>query len=284
MHSLRTWLCYVEGSEFTVVTDHNPLVFFRTQQHLSRREACWNELLSAFTFDIQYKPGATNMADPLSRQPVGDAPVDEAVLMVTTRWSSSSVAARIKRAYAADPWFNEQSNLTGLTQRSGMWYKGALTVVPADKELRDMLLHEVHATKVAGHFGVHKTRAAVSRRYWWPTWHADAETSVKECDACQRNKTSTRMPARLLQPLPIPDVPWQSVSMDFIIQLPATQKGHDAILVFVDRLTKMVHFAPTRIDVSAKGVAQLFMEHVIRLHGYPKDVVFDRDIRFISRF
>ena len=47
---------------------------------------------------------------------------------------------------------------------------------------------------------------------------------------------------------------WQSVSMDFITQLPETSRGHDAILVFVDRLTKMVHFAPTRIDVSAEGV------------------------------
>jgi hypothetical protein len=92
------------------------------------------------------------------------------------------------------------------------------------------------------------------------------------------------MPASLLQPLPIPDVPWKSVSMDFITQLPETRRGHDAILVFVDRLTKMVHFAPTRTDVSAEGVAQLFMEHVIRLHGCPKDVVSDRDARFTSRF
>ena len=72
--------------------------------------------------------------------------------------------------------------------------------------------------------------------------------------------------------------------MDFITQLPETRRGHDAILVFVDRLTKMVHFAATRTDVSTEGVAQLFMEHVIRLHGCPQDVVSDWDTRFASRF
>ena len=72
--------------------------------------------------------------------------------------------------------------------------------------------------------------------------------------------------------------------MDFITQLPETRKGHDAIMVFVDRLTKMVHFAPTRTEASAEDVAQLFMEHVVRLHGCPEDVVSDRDTRFASRF
>ena len=97
------------------MTDHNPLVFFHTQLQFSRRQARWSELLSAFTFDIQHKPGATNMAYPLSRQPVGEPPGDEVVLMAVTWWLSGSLVARIKRAYATDPWFSEQGNLTGLT-------------------------------------------------------------------------------------------------------------------------------------------------------------------------
>ena len=72
--------------------------------------------------------------------------------------------------------------------------------------------------------------------------------------------------------------------MEFITKLPETRKAHDAIMVFVDRLTKMVHFAPTRTEASAEDVAHLFMEHVIRLHGCPEDVVCDRDTRFASRF
>ena len=52
--------------------------------------------------------------------------------------------------------------------------------------------------------------------------------------------------------------------MDFITKLPKTREGHDGIMVFVDCLTKMVHFAPTRTEALANDAAQLFMEHVIR--------------------
>jgi transposase InsO family protein len=72
--------------------------------------------------------------------------------------------------------------------------------------------------------------------------------------------------------------------MDFVVQLPRTAQGKDAVLVFVDRLTKMVHLAPTTTDCDAVQTAQLFVEHIIRLHGYPKDVVSDRGSVFLSNF
>ena len=103
-------------------------------------------------------------------------------------------------------------------------------MVPADAELRATLLREMHATRLANHFGVRKTHDAVSRCYWWPQWYTHVEAYVKECDACQRNKTSTHALAGLLQPLRIRDMPWQFVSMDFITQLPKTRRGHDATL------------------------------------------------------
>ena len=54
-------------------------------------------------------------------------------------------------------------------------------------------------------------------------------------------------------------------------------------MVFVDRLTETIHFAPTRTEATAKDVAQLFMDHLIRLHGCPNDVVSNRDSGFVSR-
>ena len=72
--------------------------------------------------------------------------------------------------------------------------------------------------------------------------------------------------------------------MDFIVDLPTTQGGYDAILVVVDRLTKMAHFIPTRESVSAPQVADLFISHIFRLHGLPRSIVSDRDTRFTSHF
>lgn len=112
----------------------------------------------------------------------------------------------------------------------------------------------------------------------------DVETYVQNCHECQTNKPSNKKPAGLLQPLPIPDSKWESIGMDFITQLPCTKQEHDSILVAIDRLSKLVHLIPTRCDVDAAEVAQLFVQHVAKHHGLPKSIVSDRDVKFTSKF
>lgn len=69
--------------------------------------------------------------------------------------------------------------------------------------------------------------------------------------------------------------------MDFITQLPKTKSGHDAILVFVDKLTKMVKLAPTVTQCTSETTAELFVRQVFRYHGVPNVIVSDRDTRFM---
>jgi hypothetical protein len=72
--------------------------------------------------------------------------------------------------------------------------------------------------------------------------------------------------------------------MDLVTSLTPTARGHDAVVVFVDRLSKMVHFAPTSQNVTSEGLADLFLWNVFRLHGMPDNIVSDRDVRFMSAF
>ena len=99
---------------------------------------------------------------------------------------------------------------------------------------------------------------------------------VQECSICQQNKIENTHPAGLLQPLPIPEQKWESISMDFISGLPKVQ-GRDCLYVVVDRLTKFAHFFSISSDYSAAQVAELFFREVFRLHGLPKTIVSDRD-------
>jgi hypothetical protein len=142
----------------------------------------------------------------------------------------------------------------------------------------------IRSVPSAGHVGRDKTYQAITRHFWWPLIRWDVNQYVQTCKSCQPNKTSTQKPAGLLQLLPLPTHKWTDISMDFITQLPKTQRGHDAILVVVDRCTKMCHFIPTRTSVDAVGTAQLFIDHIFRLHGMPNSIVSDRDTRFTSHF
>ena len=74
----------------------------------------------------------------------------------------------------------------------------------------------------------------------------DVAEYVALCDTCQRVKAEHQRPARLLQPMKIPEWKWDEVGMDFIVGLPHTQRGYDSIWVIVDRLTKVAHFLPVK--------------------------------------
>ena len=101
----------------------------------------------------------------------------------------------------------------------------------------------------------------------------DIAEYVAKCDTCQRVKAEHQRPAGLLKPLKIPIWKWDDISMDFIVGLPRTQRGHDAIWVIVDRLTKVAHFLPVRESYKWEKLAELYVEHILKLHGAPKSIV-----------
>ena len=282
--SLQHWRYYLEGRvKPTVVTDHKPNTFLTAKPapQLSRRQVGWQSILSRFDFIREYRKGAYNIADPLSRNPT---------LMAMTCYKdvfsqpSMDFLDMVRNAYGNDPWFDMEGHTKGLWFENGLWYRENKIAVPNVGTLRMEGISLHHDTPYAGHIGRDRTLKQLKRYLWWPKMGQDVYDYVSKCDLCQKNKAANQKPAGLLQPLQIPDGLWSSVSMDLITQLPKTEKGHTAIIVFVDRLSKMTVLSPARTDMGAKEVAHIFMDKVCSRFGFPKSIVSDRDTRFTSAF
>ena len=111
----------------------------------------------------------------------------------------------------------------------------------------------------------------------------NVQAYVKSYLVCQMDKTEKKKVTRLLQPLPIPKKPWESISMDFIIGFPKVC-DFKSIFVVVDRFSKYLVFIPAPNAYLAEEVARLFFIHVMKHFGLPRDIVSDQDARFTGYF
>lgn len=106
---------------------------------------------------------------------------------------------------------------------------------------------------------------------------------IAQCVDCQLTKYETKKSAGLLCPLPVPQRPWEDLSLDFIMGLPL-YNGNSVILVIVDRFSKGIRLGMLPASHTALTVASLFMEIVGKIHGLPRSLVSDRDPLFLSNF
>ncbi|GJU31228.1 putative reverse transcriptase domain-containing protein [Tanacetum coccineum] len=79
-------------------------------------------------------------------------------------------------------------------------------------------------------------------------------------------------PSGYLQQLEIPVWKWDKVTIDFVTKLPRTLRGHDAIWVIVDRLTKSSHFLPIKENYSMEKLAQLYIDEIVSRRGVPQSI------------
>ena len=111
----------------------------------------------------------------------------------------------------------------------------------------------------------------------------DALSYVTRCLPCQRIKVERVKYPGKLQPNDIPQMNWETISMDFITGLPRS-KRYDSIFVVVDLLTEMAHLIPVHKDPSARDIAHVFMKGIFLYHGLPRRIISDRDSKFTSNF
>ena len=283
-----------------VYTDHRPLIHLKEQKDLNPRQVRWMEKISAFDADIQYIEGRANvLADLLSRPPrhinfvaselQPDAPMVEEI---RTKYDKDKFIGSLRKHLHSKlpvPSVFNSIKVKHVVEKDGLLYyahpgPALRLIIPDDKALKTTLCERHHDSVYSAHPGRDKMYQQMKRYYYWPDMFSDIAAYVQRCQVCQVVKDQNQRHQGLLKPLPVPRGPWEEIGMDFIVELPATSKKHTLIIVFVDRLTKMVHVAPASTPCDAHKTACMFIHHVFRYHGMPKRIVSDRDSRFVSNF
>ncbi|VFQ66499.1 unnamed protein product [Cuscuta campestris] len=249
VEAVQKWRQYLLGREFVIRSDQRSLKELLAQIVQTPDQQFYLRKLMGFKFRIEYKKGATNRAaDALSRR---DCEEETAGLFNTYAQPVPHIMQALRWENASLPDLQElHSAVTAGTAPSdvsahdGLLYFKRRLYVSPTSSLRDQLLHEFHSTPVAGHQGRERTFRRLAQVFYWPSMRKDVRRFVASCLVCQMTKYSTQKPAGLLQPLPIP-----------------SQTGFDA-----------------------PRVAQLFVEVVVKHHGFPTSLVSDRDSVFMGSF
>jgi hypothetical protein len=122
------------------------------------------------------------------------------------------------------------------------------------------------------------------QQFQWTGMKRETAGYVSECDTCRKVKADYLKPGGLLQPLSIPNLKWDDISMNFIVGLPFTSCKFDSIWVIVDRLTKSAHFIPVNTTYKVQKYAEIYIARVLCLHGVLKTIISDRGSLFVAHF
>src|SRR5258708_7133844 len=319
--AFKNWQHFLEGSAEVIntVTDHKNLEYFMSSKKLSHCQARWAKFLGQFNMKVQFRlgrlgskpdaltcrwdvytegnnpePTATNVRPVFTIEQLAGTPVlvrtgtmedptpsnnlehDALTESITTAYAEDNLAKKIheqiKTANQPDGWMEREGCLLFCEQK----------YIPNKGTLRLHTICDHHDHPTAGHFGETKTMELISCNYHWPGLRRMVGDYIRSCTSCAHTKAMHHKPYGLKQ-LPIPGQPWESISMDFIEQLPVLE-GFTAILVIVDRLTKQSLFIPTHDMVDAPQLAQLFLTLIFSKHGTPGHVTSDHRTEFMSHF
>jgi hypothetical protein len=298
MEMLRKWRHYIQNGHTTkVYTDNIATKYILTKPTLMGRQKKWAEQLADYDVEILHRAGKLNIAaDALSRRSDYDIQANHSL-----EWSRMAINSLewipIQQSLIDDVRADSQHDkdyqaiLADVVAKKrkdyavldGLLYLNTRLVVPS-RHIQESLIQLAHDGPLGGHLGRNKTLERLQRCYSWSRMSYDVLEYCRTCPTCQLVKPSQQKALGLLQPLPIPGRPWESIGMDFITGLPVTPENYSVLMTVVDRLSKFLVLIPTTANFDALTVADLFLTNVVKRFGFPLSIVSDRDPRFISAF
>jgi transposase InsO family protein len=282
--AVEHWRPYLLHGEFLIYTDQKSLIHLNEQRlHTPWQQKVFTKLLG-MQYKVVYKLGTENrVADALSRRE-HDSIQCSSLSVATPQWcqavldgyllddATQQLLTKLTVDATSVPNFSLQDGL--LRFKGRVWIGNNATV-------QQSIMSALHASPVGGHSGIPVTYQRIKKLFAWPAMKKCIQEFVASCTICQQAKPERVKYPGLLQPLPVPDRAWQTVTLDFVEGLPMSG-GFNCILVVVDKFSKFAHFLLLKHPFTAATVAKVFMQNVYKLHGLPSALVSDRDRVFTS--
>lgn len=289
--SVERFHFYVFGREFELISDHKPLeVIFGAKSKPCARIERWVLRLQSYKYKVIYKPGKTNIADPLSRlvkwsnvqSDNSDTYVNwiishaEPKAIKIEEISEESAKDETIQAVRNGIYENNWTDLatpfkifeTELCFADDILLRGTRIVLP--KSLYEKAMQLGHE----GHPGMSNMKARLRSKIWWPKMDQHIEQFVKQCKGC--TLVSAPAPPEPMKRTELPSHPWQHIAIDFLGPLPS---GHN-LFVIVDYYSRFIEVEiMTKID-SAKAIAKL--KNIFARFGFPISITADNGRQFIS--
>nr|CAI5851281.1 unnamed protein product [Callosobruchus analis] len=271
---------YIEGTHFTVITDHASLIWLNKLNNPSGRLARWAVRLSQFDFTIVHRKGSLNVvADALSRS--------VAVLNLETVKLDGWYIKMVKNVQ------EKPDDYPSYKVENGILYKHIFSKDPLVSNVTDWkivvprahrkeVVKMYHDSETAAHLGISKTISRVSELYYWPFLHKYVYRYVKNCKTCASCKVSNLPKAGLMGSYKNINFPFQLVSCDLLGPYPRSKSGNQYLLVVIDWFTKFTLVHPLR-KATVQHINKFLENNVFLMFGVPQIIVCDNGPQFRSK-
>lgn len=286
---------YVEGHDFTIITDHANLKWLMSQKDLSGRLARWSLKLQGYNFKIVHQKGADNVVpDTLSRI------YCDSISELSRSIDKMVNAIDLSCANFQDPEYVEvvsqihdtPNSYPNLAVKDGKIYiriepknHVPLTDIPLWKlwlpsSLVPKILDDEHSAPTAAHGGIKKTIERIRRFYYWPKMVPQITQFVKSCVVCKNTKHPNIITRPLMSVTTNASRPWQKLYVDLLGPYPRTKLRNTTVLVVLDDLTKF-----SLMKAMPRGTAvniTSYLKELFGLFGVPEKIVSDNGVQFRS--
>lgn len=267
---------YVEGTAFTVITDHASLLWLTNVKDPSGRLARWALRLQNYDYTLVHRKGKLNVVpDALSRS----------VEVVENVNPEDVEYEQLKGKITEDPgkfpdYQIKDSTIYKYVKEMGRGDFSWKMLVPASMRLE--ILKKLHDAPTSSHGGIRKTLFKIKSNYYWPGMAKEIQSYIKKCEICQLCKTDNKVLRGEMGQPKDPELPWKMISVDLVGPLPRSKNGNSYLLVVLDVFSKFVLLKPLK-KATAKTVIDFIENHVFLIFGVPKTLICDNGSQFIAK-